>query len=128
MNVFRSPLSTARRRPHRAHDFGVRIGRGSSVGAGCARSSEPTRGSSSGARSPSALYPDSSEWAIRLYERDGGTVIEQTFRVLKVPKVMSVVYGLMIPAHRDRSDALTQDLRRLGSLAVGRQSSVLRSP
>lgn len=67
---------------------------------------------------PTTLYPDSSEWAIRLHERDGGTQIEQTFQVVKVPRVLGIVYGLMIPAHRDRDAALTQDLRRLGALAA----------
>jgi hypothetical protein len=66
---------------------------------------------------PTALYPDSSEWRITLSEVDGGTRISQRFRVLRAPKVLSVVYALLIPAHRDRTDALTDDLRRLGDVA-----------
>jgi hypothetical protein len=69
---------------------------------------------------PSVLYPDSSEWTIRLDEVDSGTRIVQSFRVLKAPKVLAVLYGLVIPAHRDRTDALVEDLRRLGALAVAR--------
>ena len=68
---------------------------------------------------PTALFPDSSEWAIELHEDAGGTRIEQTFRALKVPKILARVYAMVIPAHRDRTDALTDDLRRLGALAMG---------
>ena len=72
----------------------------------------------------SALYPDSTEWAIRLRPADGGadtnrgTIIEQTFEVVKAPKVLDVIYAAVIPAHRDRTAALTEDLRRLGELAA----------
>jgi hypothetical protein len=66
---------------------------------------------------PTTLYPDSSEWAIRLSPTDDGTRIEQTFRVLKAPKVLEHVYAILVPAHRDRTAALTEDLQRLGALA-----------
>ena len=55
---------------------------------------------------PTAMYPDSSEWRIALDEIDGGTRISQHFRVLRAPKVLSVLYALVIPAHRDRTTAL----------------------
>lgn len=67
---------------------------------------------------PTVLYPDSTEWRIRLHDAEGGTRIEQTFRVVKAPKLLDVVYATVIPAHRDRTDALTEDLRRLGALAA----------
>ena len=64
-------------------------------------------------------YPDSTEWAIRLRpDERGGTVIEQTFEVVKAPKVLDVVYASVIPAHRDRTAALTEDLRRLGEVSA----------
>jgi iron-sulfur cluster repair protein YtfE (RIC family) len=68
---------------------------------------------------PTALYPDSTEWTIRLHPADDGTQIEQTFTVVRVPRLLDIVYGLVIPAHRDRTAALAEDLRRLGHLAVG---------
>jgi hemerythrin-like domain-containing protein len=68
---------------------------------------------------PTALFPDSTEWRIRLHEADGGTRIEQTFRALKVPRFLDVVYATALPAHRDRTRALTEDLRRLGAVAAG---------
>lgn len=66
---------------------------------------------------PSALYPDSSEWRIALSKVNGGTTISQDFRVLRAPKALSVLYALVIPAHRDRTAALVEDLRRLGGVA-----------
>jgi hypothetical protein len=66
---------------------------------------------------PTALYPDSSEWRIALTEVDAGTRISQQFRVLRAPKVLAVLYALVIPAHRDRTAALVDDLTRLGTVA-----------
>lgn len=67
---------------------------------------------------PTTLFPDCSEWRIALDEVAGGTRITQQFRVLRAPKVLSVVYALLIPAHRDRTAALRDDLRRLGTVAL----------
>jgi hemerythrin-like domain-containing protein len=75
---------------------------------------------------PTALYPDSSEWRITLDKVDGGTTISQRFRVVRAPKVLSVLYALMIPAHRDRTAALAEDLRRLGKAAQGDQAATSR--
>jgi iron-sulfur cluster repair protein YtfE (RIC family) len=65
---------------------------------------------------PTTLYPDSTEWAIRLARVDGGTRIEQTFRVVKGSR-LEVVYATILPAHRDRMDALRHDLERIGERA-----------
>jgi hypothetical protein len=67
---------------------------------------------------PTRLYPDSSEWRITLHHTDSGTRIEQTFRVLKAPKLLEPIYATMIPSHRDRTQALSADLRRLAALAA----------
>ena len=66
---------------------------------------------------PTALYPDSSEWRIALEKVDGGTRITQGFRVVRAPKLLAVLYAFVIPAHRDRTAALTEDLKRLGTAA-----------
>jgi hypothetical protein len=68
---------------------------------------------------PTALYPDSSEWRISLTEVEAGTMITQQFRVLRAPRVLAVLYALVIPAHRDRTAALVGDLTRLGAVASG---------
>lgn len=70
---------------------------------------------------PTLLYPDSVEWRIRLDEAYGGTRIEQTHQVLKIPKIHDMVYAMVVPGHRDRTDALTEDMRRLGELAAQAQ-------
>jgi polyketide cyclase/dehydrase/lipid transport protein len=72
---------------------------------------------------PSLRYPDSTEWTIRLRPVTGGTEIEQSFQVVRAPKVLEVVYATVIPQHRDRTAALTEDLRRLGDLAAAPPSS-----
>lgn len=66
---------------------------------------------------PTPLYPDSTEWSIRLHADDRGTRIEQTFDVVRAPALLDVVYAMVIPAHRDRKAALEADLRRLGEVA-----------
>lgn len=68
---------------------------------------------------PTVLYPDSTEWTIRLHDDEdtGGTRIEQVFRVVKAPRILDVIYATAIPNHRDRDEALADDLRRLGALA-----------
>jgi hemerythrin-like domain-containing protein len=72
---------------------------------------------------PTALTPDSSEWRIALSEVDAGTRITQQFRVLRAPRALAVLYALMIPAHRDRTAALVEDLTRLGAVASRRQAT-----
>ena len=36
---------------------------------------------------------------------------------LRAPKVLAVLYALVIPTHRDRTAALIGDLERLGTVA-----------
>ena len=59
---------------------------------------------------------------------DAGTRISQQFRVLRSPKVLSILYAVMIPAHRDRTVALAGDLTRLGTVATGSRTPVGRQP
>jgi len=69
---------------------------------------------------PTGLYPDTSLWTIRLEEiDDGGTRIEQSYEA-RGPRVLMRLYGLLIPTHRDRSEELAEDLRRLAAVASGR--------
>lgn len=71
---------------------------------------------------PTRLYPDSVQWTIRLHDDPDGTRIEQTYHVLQIPTILDVVYATIIPGHQDRTDALTEDLRRLGELASRTQA------
>ena len=66
---------------------------------------------------PTALYPDSSEWRITLDRAGDTTTIAQEFRVVRAPRVLGVLYALLIPGHRDRTAALVADLERLALVA-----------
>ena len=74
---------------------------------------------------PTRLYPDSTEWAIRLSPVDRATRIEQTYRVVK-GTFLEPVYATVLPAHRDREAALKQDLERIGALAA--EASTFAAP
>jgi hypothetical protein len=66
---------------------------------------------------PTTFYPDSTVWRIRVTPTERGTHLEQTFDVVRGPKILDIVYAMLIPAHRDRAIELADDLRRLGDLA-----------
>ena len=66
---------------------------------------------------PSRLYPDSTQWTYELTPTERGCRITQRFEVLKLGPVMDRFFYAFIPAHRDRSAALAEDLRRLGEVA-----------
>jgi uncharacterized protein YndB with AHSA1/START domain len=63
-----------------------------------------------------APYPDSVEWRINLVEHETGTLVSESFEVLKIPRLMEWVVGIGVPAHRDRTPDLTEDLQRLKGL------------
>ncbi len=63
--------------------------------------------------------PDSTEWTFRLEPVDGGTRINQSFRILKFPRVVELATVMFNPPHRDRKEALRGDLVRLGEVATG---------
>lgn len=69
---------------------------------------------------PSWLYPDSTEWRIRLFPEGRRTRIVQSFAVVRAPRLLDQVYAWLIPAHRDRDARLAEDLARIGAVAAGR--------
>ncbi|MGH9095077.1 MAG: hemerythrin domain-containing protein [Acidimicrobiales bacterium] len=77
---------------------------------------------------PSRLYPDSTQWRIRLRPAaDGGTRVVQDFEVLRLPAVLDRLYATMIPAHRDRSGALAEDLQHIGAVAANQSAPTDRA-
>lgn len=66
---------------------------------------------------PTRLYRDSTMWTFELSPHAGGTRITQRFDVLKLNPVLERLFYALIPAHRDRSAALTEDLGRLAARA-----------
>jgi hemerythrin-like domain-containing protein len=72
---------------------------------------------------PGLLYPDSTTWSVSLLPAGGGTRIEQRYEVTTLPpEPLERLYARVLPAHRDRTAALSADLRRLGSVAAARSS------
>lgn len=68
------------------------------------------------------LLPDSTEWRVLLEPAGSGTRIVQSFEVTKLPRLLEALLARVNPSHRDRSKALSADLRRLADLAA-RQSA-----
>jgi hypothetical protein len=66
---------------------------------------------------PSRMYPDSTRWTYELAAVDGGCRVTQRFEVLELNPILDRLFYAFIPAHRDRSAALADDLRSLGALA-----------
>lgn len=64
---------------------------------------------------------DSTEWRIDLEPAGTGTRIVQSYDVLHVAPGLDRVYWLLVKAHRDRRDALADDLQRLARLAENDQ-------
>lgn len=66
---------------------------------------------------PTWLYRDSSMWTFELTPQAGGTRITQRYDVIKLNPVLDRLFYALLPPHRDRSDALRDDLRRLAAAA-----------
>lgn len=58
------------------------------------------------------------EWDFELTPCDGGTKVTQRWRLLNVPRSVEFLIHVALPVHRDRSDALRDDLVRLGEVAA----------
>ena len=71
---------------------------------------------------PTRLYPDSTLWTITIEPTATGSRIVQRFEVLKINPVAERIFYLLVPPHRDRSQALQHDILRLGE-AAGRETA-----
>ena len=60
-----------------------------------------------------APYLDSSEWRVSLVEDGVETRVTESFEVLKIPRLMEWLVWFAMPAHRDRTADLVEDLGRL---------------
>jgi|ERR1017187_1939740 hypothetical protein len=63
-----------------------------------------------------APYPDSVEWRLTLAQEGDTTRVDESFQVLKLPRVMEASLWLLMPSHRDRTSDLAEDLNRLKAL------------
>jgi hypothetical protein len=67
---------------------------------------------------PSAIHRDSTRWTYEIEPTDTGCRITQTFEVLELGPVIDRFLYAVVPAHRDRTAALAEDVRRLGEVAA----------
>lgn len=66
---------------------------------------------------PTSFYRDSTIWTITVDAEGSGTRVTERFDVVKLGPVFDRFIYQFVPVHRDRSDALTADLRRIGDVA-----------
>jgi uncharacterized protein YndB with AHSA1/START domain len=64
----------------------------------------------------SGPYPDSVEWHIELTPENGSTRVRESFTVVTMPRLMEWLVTAAVPAHRDRTRDLENDLKRLKRL------------
>ena len=60
---------------------------------------------------------DATAWHFRVEPTATGTKLTQAYQIVAMPAWMSVIVGILLPSHDDRTDALRGDLARLGALA-----------
>ena len=71
-------------------------------------------------RTSGGLPPDSTEWRIELEPTaSGGSLVRQSFQVVRLPLVTELMILVLLRPHRDRTAALRADLVRLGEVAAG---------
>lgn len=60
-----------------------------------------------------AFYRDSTAWEISLSPTTNGTEVTLSFQVLELSRPLEWLIGRIVPAHRDRTCDLAEDLGRL---------------
>ena len=68
---------------------------------------------------PTPLYRDSTIWTITVEPAGDGTRIAERYQVVKLGPVFDRFIYRFVPVHRDRREALTADLQRIGEVARG---------
>ncbi len=63
------------------------------------------------------VYRDSTIWTITVEPEGDGTRITQRYEVVKLGPLFDRFIYQFVPVHRDRTEALTADLRRIGEVA-----------
>lgn len=71
---------------------------------------------------PSPLHNDSTVWTITVEPDGERTRIVQSYEVVKLSALMDRMIYQFVSVHRDRREALTDDLQRIGEVARGPKS------
>jgi uncharacterized protein YndB with AHSA1/START domain len=66
---------------------------------------------------PSQLYRDSTIWTITVEPEDAGARITERYQVVKLGPLFDRFIYQFVKVHRDRREALTADLDRIGAVA-----------
>ena len=69
-------------------------------------------------RTHGGMMGDATEWTFTLEPTDSGCRITQSYEIISLPRAVEWVIAKMIPEHIDRSQALREDLERLGAVAA----------
>ncbi len=67
---------------------------------------------------PTRFYRDSTIWTITVTPEGDGTRINERYEVVKLGPVFDRFIYQFVPVHRDRREALTADLQRIGEVAA----------
>lgn len=70
-----------------------------------------------GYRTSGGVPSDSTAWSFDLEPEGTGTRITQRYEVIRFSRPLELITYAFVPAHRDRSEALRDDLVRLGAIA-----------
>jgi len=70
-----------------------------------------------GYRTSGGVPSDSTAWMFTLEPEGAGTRITQRYDVIKFSRALELITYAFVPAHRDRREALREDLVRLGAVA-----------
>lgn len=69
-------------------------------------------------RTNGGIMGDATEWTFTLEPTDNGCRITQSYEIISLPRAAEWVISKMLPEHVDRSQALREDLERLGAVAA----------
>jgi len=71
---------------------------------------------------PGGVYRDSVEWRITLTPEGDGTRVRESFEVIRLAKAVELFIGVVMPAHKDRTADLANDLGRLKELVESKSA------
>jgi uncharacterized protein YndB with AHSA1/START domain len=78
---------------------------------------EVEHGRSFAYRTSGGVPSDSTAWSFEFRHEGGGTRVVQRYEIVKFARWMELLIMVLVPAHRDRRDALRADLVRLGQVS-----------
>jgi uncharacterized protein YndB with AHSA1/START domain len=81
-----------------------------------------------GYRTSGGTPPDSTQWTFEFVPEGTGTTVRQRYEIVRFPRAVELLVIALVPAHRDRTEALRSDLVRLGDVVTGRRPRCAGTP